>query len=206
MPIFKVIGLATATEPQQTTNHHHHATRQPEKPLNHKPTNPLNQKTNKPIILVPTWSKSNLHRTHAIKTPTEWSPHRSKLDLHGTSEPTQSKPHWNETHAIKTWSPYTLIKTPISIEPTLIKTPLEATWSSSADQNPIGTHPKSKPTSPRRSPRTTSPRPTRPTMNSMQNGPSISSGKSWTREGVRTKSHEESQSERRRGKWEKKKE
>ena len=151
MPIFKVIGLATATEPQQTTNHHHHATRQPEKPLNHKPTNPLNQKTNKPIILVPTRSKSNLHRTHAIKTPTEWSPHRSKLDLHGTSEPTRSKPHWNETHAIKTRSPYTLIKTPISIEPTLIKTPLEATWSSSADQNPIETHPKSKPTSPRRS-------------------------------------------------------
>ena len=106
MPIFKVIGLATATKPQQTTNHHHHATRPLEKPLNHKPTKPLNQKTNRPIILVPTQSKSDLHRTHVIKTPTEWSPRQSKPNLHGTLEPTRSKPHWNETHAIKTRSPY----------------------------------------------------------------------------------------------------
>ena len=110
----------------------------------------------------------------------ERSPHKSKpdLQLHGASEPTQSKPHWNKTHTIKTQSPYTLIKTLISTKPTLIKTPLEPTRSPSADQNPIETHPKSKPTSPRRSPCMTSPRPIRPTMNSMKNGPSISGGKS----------------------------
>ena len=53
-----------------TTTPHTHQ----KKPLNHKPTNPLNQKTNTPIISTPTRSKSDLHRTHAIKTPSERSP------------------------------------------------------------------------------------------------------------------------------------
>ena len=64
-------------------------------------------------------------KIHSIKTPSEW------------------------THAIKTRSPYMSIKTPISTELTPIKTPSEPTRSPSADQNPIWTHPKSKPTSPR---------------------------------------------------------
>ena len=129
MPIFKVIGLATATKPQQTTNHHHHATCPLEKPLNHKPTNPLNQKTNRPIFLVPTQSKSDLHRTHVIKTPTEWSSRQSKPDLHGMLEPTRSKPHWNETYAIKTQSPYIYADKNFDLHRT------------HANQNSIGTHP-----------------------------------------------------------------
>ena len=33
MPIFKVIGIAIATESQQTTNHHHHTIHPSEKAI-----------------------------------------------------------------------------------------------------------------------------------------------------------------------------
>ena len=83
------------------------------------------------------------------------APNPNKPPITTTTPPARQKiPLYQNpigTHAIKTRSPYTLIKTPS-----------EPTRSPSVNQNPIWTHPKSKPTSPNQSPHTTSHNPHAP--------------------------------------------
>ena len=65
MPIFKVIGIAIAAEPQQTTNHHHHTIHPSEKAIK--------SLTNKPIKLEN--QQTHYFSTHAIKIRSPQNPH-----------------------------------------------------------------------------------------------------------------------------------